>query len=235
MAKLRLGPIIRNLRGKWAGTVVQGGRDGLITREDVTPKNPRTDAQVAVRANFAKAASLFSNFNPSQAGQWNLYATTIERMNRVNGRKNNPTGFNVFTELTAKYLQVNPTGTPPSTPPTSAFGGDDVKFTLTASTGKLTFTADKPNASGVTTELLIQRLASGNRKPASNGYRTNQFFQFQTGSLSRDVALLPGNYAAAIRFVNKNTGQAGPLVPLTKAVISFAVEEGGTKSQKKAA
>lgn len=230
-----MGPYLRNIRGTWAGAVIQGGAEGLITREYVTPKNPQTAAQMAIRANFAAASEAFRNMTPTQLTNWENYAMSLSRTNPVNGRKGPPNAIQVFVGLASKYLQVNPGGAIPMSVPTTGFKGDSVVLTATGGTGKVTFTADKPNASGVTTELLIQRLPSPNRKPSKGHYKTATFFQFQSGTLTKDVTVPPGYYATAYRFVRTSTGQSSNLIPLPTTQIQLAIERGGSSTQKKAA
>lgn len=67
----------------------------------------------------------------------------------------------LFVTCATRFLQANPEGTIPATPPTQPFAGDTIALTATAGTGEITFTASGPNASGVTTELLLQQFDGG--------------------------------------------------------------------------
>lgn len=222
------------LSGKDGSVVIARGRNGSVLRPRITPKNPKTAAQVNVRANLTKASQTFKGFNSTQLSNWNNYAGTLTRKDPVTGQTYHPTAISVFVEYTTKFLQANAGGTIPLTPPTTAFTGDDVLVTVSAGPGKVTFTANKANAANVTTELLLQPLASPNVKPQSKQYRSKAFFQFVSGTLTKDVAVPAGYWAAGYRFVNKNTGQETEIIPLTVNLVGYAVEEGGFRHKKAA-
>ncbi|RYG26440.1 hypothetical protein EON82_03335 [bacterium] len=99
--------------------------------------------------------------------------------------------------------------------------------------GKVTFTASAANSTNVTTELLLQPLKNANRKPSSRGYRIKAYNSFAAGTLTKDVTVPPGYYAAAYRFVSKTTGQSTPLVYLAVSGLALGLEDGGTEEAEK--
>lgn len=163
---------------------------------------------------------------------WRNYAGFLNHENYVTGKKYHPSGINAYTELACKFYQVNPTGTAPSTPPTSAFNGDNIAITATAGTGMVTFTASAANATNVTTEFLLQPLANANRKPQKKGYRSKGFFAFVAGTLTHDVTVPAGFYAAGYRFVNSATGQATEPVFLAVQSVALSLSAGNQTSAK---
>ena len=86
-------------------------------------------------------------------------------------------------------------------------------------TGGVLFTASGPNAGGVTTELLLQRLASPIARPQIGKDRHKAFCSFTPGSLEAVVAAKPGAYAASVRFVRVATGQVSALVRIGTVVV----------------
>ncbi|HRF60476.1 MAG TPA: hypothetical protein PLH94_11270 [Fimbriimonadaceae bacterium] len=233
--KAELSMAFDNLRGKAGTVVISGSRSGLIVKPRVQPRNPRTAAQEQVRANLTTASQLFKNFTPVQLANWKTYAASITKTNPVTGKTYNPTPLAAFVGLATKFLQANPNGTVPLTPPTADFNGDKISVTATGGSGKITFTASAPNSAGVVTELLLQPLKSRNRTPSTIGYRSKAFVVFASGSLSAIVNVPAGWYAAGYRVVNSATGQDTKLIPLTVNQVTFAVEEGGEGRTKKAA
>lgn len=228
MANADLGILLQSLRGKVGNAVFNKGKGGSTTvRVRVRGTNPKTSAQVGVRTNLSRAAQTFRGFNIAQYNLWKAYAQTLTRVGKKSGKRYTPSAINAFTELTAKYLQINPTGSIPLGPPATPFTGDVITVTATAGTGKITFTASAANAANVRTELLVQPLKSRNRTPTAKGYRTRGFIAFAVGSLSADVTVNPGFYAVAYRFVNVNTGQEVALVPLPLLTVALAAEDGG--------
>lgn len=227
MAKAELGVLLQDLRGKAGNTVFAKSRDGIIVKPRVTPANPDTPAQQLVRENLTRAGAEWKTYGASTVQAWYNYAQTITKTNRVSSKKYHSTPFNAFVELTAKLLQYNPTATIPSTPPTASFVGDNISISAGAGTGKVTFTASAANSTDSVTEFLLQPLASATRKPQKGAYRSKGFFQFVPGTLTYDVTVPPGYYAAAYRFVNKVTGQASKLEYLAVQGVTLAIEEGG--------
>ncbi|MBS1723230.1 MAG: hypothetical protein JSS66_09795 [Armatimonadetes bacterium] len=235
MAKAELSVALQSLKGK-AGTVVfVKGRDGTYIRPRVTPANPDTPAQQQVRTNLRKSATAYKNLTTAQVDQWKSYAQTQQIDNPPTGKHPKKTAIDAFVELAAKFLQVNPTGTIPVTPPTSSYAGDSITMTATAGTGKVTFTASAANTLGTKTELLLQKLPAKNRTPQKGAFKSYGFVAFAVGSLSQDVNVPPGYYAAGYRFVNTSTGQATRLQTIGVQQVSLALEQAPKQSKKAAA
>lgn len=230
MAKAELGVLLQDLRGKAGNVVFQKSKEGLIVRPRVRGTNPNTPAQVAVRTSLTRASQAFEALTLTQNLAWKSYASTIIR--HSGAKSYSPTAINAFTELAAKFLQVNPSGTIPLTPPATQFNGDTITITASASAGKVTFTASAANATNVKTEFLLQPLKNINRKPSAKGYRSKGFFAFVVGTLTHDVTVPAGFYAAGYRFVNTLTGQATEPVYLTTQTVTLSLSAGGRNSSK---
>ena len=89
----------------------------------------------------------------------------------------------------------------------AAISDDSITVTATGGAGIVTFTGSAANASGMKTEMLTQPLKSKYRAPTPKAYRSKGFIAFAAGTLSQTVALTPGWYALAYRFVSAATGQ----------------------------
>jgi len=235
--KASLSIAFEDLRGKAGNVVISKGRTGLNLKNRIRSKNPRTAAQQGIRGAFSKAAATWKTLTTTQVQAWNTYALTVTKTNPITGEQYHPTGFNLFTGLTIKFLQINPTGTIPLTPPTGAFTGDSITITASAGSGTITFTASAANASGIKTEILVQPLANANRVPQPLKYRTKAFNNFGNLAHTYTANLTPGAWAVAYKFVNTNTGQETPLQPLLVQQVTLALEvlEPKTAKQKKAA
>ena len=62
---------LKGARGKLAGSVLQkSATAGTVSRENVTPKNPRTQAQASRRATFAPAAKFYSPLSVVLEQSW---------------------------------------------------------------------------------------------------------------------------------------------------------------------
>ena len=145
---------------------------------------------------------------------WKTYAATITKHNPRTGKAYSPTAINAYNALSAKFYQVSPTGTFPTTPPAATFTGDTISVTATGPTGTVTFTGSAANGASIKTELLLQALKSKNRTPTAKAYRTRGFVAYAAGALTSTVTTPAGWYVPAYRFVNTATGQATALVIL---------------------
>ena len=80
MAKIKLGAIVTDIRGKLGGHVFSKNRGGAYMRTKVTPVNPASVRQTFVRTIFAVISSLWSSLTDAQresfAGLVEAYAKT---------------------------------------------------------------------------------------------------------------------------------------------------------------
>ncbi|MBN8691207.1 MAG: hypothetical protein J0L72_10530 [Armatimonadetes bacterium] len=238
MAKVKLSAFSTALSGKLGNLTFSNTKEGTIMRERISPKNPRTPAQQAVRAAFTKATKQWANLTTANVTNWENFAAGYETTEETTEKRYKSSGFNAFVKLAAKFYAVNPSGTAPANPPTSSFAGDTISVAASASTGSVKFTATGANASGVTTALLLARTGGKNRKANAEQYREKAYFTFASGSLSTTVSVPAGYYAAGYSFINTATGQESEPVLLGNiGGVTYAVEGGGKapSTKKKAA
>jgi hypothetical protein len=116
MAKVNYGTIVADARGKINGVVMSKNKSGAYVRTKVTPTNPRTPAQQAVRATFGNLSQQWSaGLTASQRAQWTAYAQTYPRRD-IFGNSLTLNGLNMFIALNAVLAQIGGvmTVTPPS-------------------------------------------------------------------------------------------------------------------------
>ena len=137
---------------------------------------------------------------------WQSYAEAQQRATGVR-----TTGQLLFSALATRFLMVNPEGVIPTMPPTSAFSGDAISFTMTSDGSSIVVSASKSNAPDVVTEVLLQPLESVHRRTYPRKYRTAAVHAFVEGE---PLALpAPGRVTAvAVRLIRASTGQAGDLM-----------------------
>jgi hypothetical protein len=70
-AKIKFGDVVTDKRGKQGGTVYSRNKGGAYTRNKVTPSNPNTAAQTAVRSRLAGFSSGWRALTALQRQQWN--------------------------------------------------------------------------------------------------------------------------------------------------------------------
>jgi hypothetical protein len=103
--------------GKLGMTVTWLGRNGLIRRILVTPKNPRTDKQLVVRDLLSQQARRFDGLTDAQQNAWNVAAAGYQSNSRL-GQKGPLTGLQLFVRINCKLglLGQDPVDAPPVAP-----------------------------------------------------------------------------------------------------------------------
>ena len=103
--------------GKRGLTVSQGGRFGQISRALVIPTNPKTQAQLNIRAALTIAAQNWRGLTEDQRAAWTAAAKSINSTAR-GGTKGVLTGNNLFTKVNClnQLIGANVVNDPPVKP-----------------------------------------------------------------------------------------------------------------------
>ena len=103
--------------GKYGLSVTWPGRNGLIRRILVTPKNPRTDKQLVVRDLLSQQARRFDALTDAQQEAWNVAAAGYQSSPRL-GQSGPLTGLQLFIRINCKLglLGQEPVVAPPVAP-----------------------------------------------------------------------------------------------------------------------
>ena len=91
--------------GKLGLTVTFPGRNGLIRRTLVTPRNPRTSAQQVIRQNLATQAAAYDQLTDVQQEAWIAAAAQIQSKPHL-GQKGPLTGLQLFTKVNCALLAI---------------------------------------------------------------------------------------------------------------------------------
>ena len=91
--------------GKLGLTVTFPGRNGLIRRTLVTPRNPRTSAQQVIRQNLATQAAAYDQLSDAQQEAWIAAAAQIQSKPHL-GQKGPLTGLQLFTKINCALLAI---------------------------------------------------------------------------------------------------------------------------------
>jgi hypothetical protein len=103
--KVKFGAIVVDGRGKIGGHVMSKNRAGAYMRTKVTPVNPNTLAQVAVRSRLSGRAIGWRGLTAAQRLQWNAAVASFSRTN-IFGDIKQPTGFNLYVKLNSNLLNA---------------------------------------------------------------------------------------------------------------------------------
>lgn len=220
MAKVATSGTIGGMSGKVGGLVFARTESGTILRETPEGRRDDSEAQYRIAWNLRKANSAWRGLEWEQVLAWQAYAATLKRRNPQTGLLVAPKAYNVFIGLATKFLQANPNGEIPLGPPQGRFFGDLVQVSVEAQGPNLLYTADRDNAPGVVTELLLQRLTGRNNAPKERSYVAAGFMAFDTEHREFEHGVFPWTYAAAIRFVEAATGRMTDLFPIGRATVT---------------
>jgi hypothetical protein len=168
MAKIIFGPIVSDARNKVGGIVFSKSRSGAFVRKKVSPTQPRTTTQRAVRANFAATSKAWSGtLNAADRATFTALAANITHKDKL-GQSHTPTGAQLYMQLTRNLhtVGVSPLITAPQnlavsdlggltlsehTSPDSPYAGAGLLITPTNNPGAgeaLVITAAAPEAAG---------------------------------------------------------------------------------------
>lgn len=103
MAKIKFGMMMTDARGKLGGQVFSKNRSGAYIRTKVTPVNPQTVAQSAVRSNLGVLSSAWSALTASAIAAFNS-AVEDWQTTDIFGDLKKPTGKNLFVKLNLNLL-----------------------------------------------------------------------------------------------------------------------------------
>lgn len=137
MAKVKFSALVSEMRNKLNGSVFSKNRAGNYLRNKVTPVNPQTSFQVAVRNQLTSFAQNFRALTQAQIAAWNTAVTNFVTTD-IFGDTKNPTGINLYNKLNMNLAQA---GQAAITSPPLPAGADPAEITgLTADSSPQTFT-----------------------------------------------------------------------------------------------
>lgn len=112
--KAKFGAIVVDGRGKVGGHVASKNRSGAYFRTKVTPSNPQSTAQAAIRSLMASLSAAWRALTQAQRNAWNGAVANFQRTN-VFGDNVQLTGKNLFQYLNMNRLGIGQTqlNTPP--------------------------------------------------------------------------------------------------------------------------
>lgn len=87
MALIKLTAIVDNISGKLNGTVFAKNKGGNYMRSKSKPSNPKTAAQMAVRAQFGAISSAWKNLTENARSAWRESASSFPYINRLGDSK----------------------------------------------------------------------------------------------------------------------------------------------------
>jgi len=103
--KMKFGAIVVAGSGKIGGHVAAKNRHGAYLRTKVSPTNPKTSFQQAVRARLTSIAQAWRALTAAQISAWNAAVKDYARTD-IFGDLRNPSGFNLYQKLNSNLSNV---------------------------------------------------------------------------------------------------------------------------------
>jgi hypothetical protein len=147
--KAKFGSIVVAGSGKIGGHVASRNRGGAYFRTKVTPVNPSTSAQAAVRARLTTNAQAWRGLTAAQRDQWNAAVADFSRTD-IFGDLRNPSGFNLYVRINNNLasLGVAAVSVPPMPQSVDSYSDPVLTYTVGAAALSLAFTAVAGDDSG---------------------------------------------------------------------------------------
>ena len=141
-AKVKYGEMIADLRGKIGGSVHSRNRSGAYMRIKVSPVNPQSTYQSAVRAAFTALSQAWRALTAAQRTSWNAATSNFQKSD-VFGDLKTPTGKNLYLGLnrTLELGGIANITTPPVPVGSFAFSGISLSAAAGAATMSLAWTS----------------------------------------------------------------------------------------------
>ena len=102
---MKFGAIVVDGRGKIGGHVASKNRGGAYLRTKVTPSNPQTSFQAAVRNRLTNFSQSWRGITQNQRNAWNSAVSNFTKTD-IFGDIKQPSGINLFIKLNSNLDQV---------------------------------------------------------------------------------------------------------------------------------
>lgn len=228
--KTKFGSIIVDGRGKIGGHVASKNRSGSYLRTKVTPVNPKTSFQTAIRNRLAGLATGWAGLTDAQRGAWNAAVDKWKKSN-IFGDVVISSGFNLYCRLNSNILMA--AGTAITTPAVPVAIPPITTLTLTGAVGtpalSLVF-APTPVATNYTLMIEATPALAPGKTFVKNMFRIVSTVAAAGTSPKNLLAdwntkfgtLTPAGNKVWVRvtLVNKLTGQAG--IPVVTSCVLAA-------------
>jgi len=215
---LKFGMIVTDGRNKLGGHVLSKNRGGNYARTKVTPVNPQTTYQAAVRQAFTSFSQGWRGLTAAQRLAWNSAVTNFQRTN-IFGDLKSPSGFNLFQRLNnvLQSIGINSLSLPPLPSSVADIYATGVTATIGSPSLSLSLNDDVP--SGTSIKIFATPPLSPGKSFVKNQYRFIGAKAFGAESPVDILSLYIAKFGSLgeigqqiwikSKAVNENTGQVG--------------------------
>lgn len=228
MAKIKFGQGVADIRGHVGGSVFSRNSSGAYLREKVSPINPRTDKQLAVRAALSDLSKAWAALGESQREAWAALARAFPRTD-VFGNPVPLTGLAQYQSSNLVLSQIEATliDDAPSDLIVEEIGITSVD--ISAATRTLSIVVDAPSPpSGYAVYARCTREHSPGKSFVGNLLRFAGYVDPVVGSPDPNEIILDADFGAVlvgrtftvhVMYVNKSNGALSTGV-LRRVVVS---------------
>jgi hypothetical protein len=222
--KVKFGAIVVDGRNKIGGHVMSKNRAGAYMRTKVTPVNPSSQYQNAVRARLTTLSQAWKALTAAEVLAWN-YAVEIWKSTDIFGDIHKPSGINLFQRLNNN--KVRGSGNLVTAPPVPVAVSDlgslsvavvdasSVTYTVTLQTlgvdEVLEVLASAPVGAGINFGKNLLRIIKSDAALTAGVYVATTPYVAMFGV----VPSAPFNAFFGARVINKETGQTSGLYTFT--------------------
>jgi hypothetical protein len=225
--KIKFGAVIVDGRGKIGGHVASKNRGGAYMRTKVTPTNPSTTSQAAVRNRLTSFAQSFRSLTASQIQAWNAAVSDFAKTDSFGDIKQ-PSGVNLYMKLNSNLAEVGVVAI--LTPPLPAEVEPVISVSATATAGVPSFSVVfTPTPVPANTAFILRATAqvSPGISNLSGKFRNIDILDAASASPENALAAYTAKFGTLVAGrkiaielvpVNKTTGQKGQAVSATLVV-----------------
>lgn len=199
--KIKFGSLVVDGRGKIGGHVASKNRGGAYLRTKVSPINPQTARQSAVRSELTGFSQGFRSLTSDQIASWNNAVSNFTNTD-IFGDVKKPSGINLYVKLNMNLAQIGASAITDPPLPSAVTPVDSLTLTANGTSPALSLAySPSPVPAGHT--WIVEATA-----PVSAGksFVKSEFRQISTiAAAATTPANLLSDYAA--KFGNPVTGQ----------------------------
>lgn len=215
--KAKFGAIVVDGSGKINGFVASKNKSGNYFRTKVSPSQPRTEAQLAVRSLLSSLSQSWRDLTEDQRSAWNS-ATSLYKSSNVFGDMKTMSGFNLYQRINNNLTQIGLTTVDTPTLPTGNDSFESLVLTYTSGTPSLSlaFTRNGSNASYA--KLMATAPLSAGKSYVESDFRIIDILD--------DTQTSPANILAAYTAKFGSVGEVGQKIFIKIIPVNASGQDG---------
>lgn len=204
--KIKWGALVVDGRNKIGGQVASKNRAGAYMRNKVTPVNPGSTYQVAVRSRLSSISASWRGLTAAQRLAWNAAVSDFKKTD-IFGDIQNPSGFNLYQKLNNNLSNVGGAALVAPNSPVSVSVFATVALTAVEG-GAITLTVT-PTTLPVTERLIVRATAP---QSAGKSFVKSEF---------RQITVLSAIVAGSVVLTTQYTAKFGAVLENQKIFLEL--------------